>query len=61
MIDAIFKISKTLYMLDQNIENQIKKSNKEAHKAYIKLIDLRFFMLVNKLIEIINHMLKSKN
>lgn len=48
-------------MLDLDMKNQIDKCDKKAHKIFVQLIDSRFPILVNKLIEIINHMLKSEN
>lgn len=37
------------------------EDNEEAYNAYVQLMDLRFSILVRKLIEIIDYALKSKN
>lgn len=48
-------------MPDQDIEDQIEEDDEEAHKTYVRLINLWFPVLISKLIKIIDHMLKSEN
>lgn len=43
------------------MEGQIREDNEEAYKAYVRLMNSRFLVLVSKLIEIIDHVLKSEN
>lgn len=61
MTAAISWVPETLYMPDLDMERQMEKGDEEAHKAYVRLMDSRFPVLVSKLIEIIDHALKSKN
>lgn len=49
------------YVPDRDMEYQLAKDDKEAHKAYVRLMDSRFPVLVSKLIEIIDQALKSEN
>ncbi len=48
-------------MLNQNIESQMEEDDEKTYKTYVWLMDSQFFILINKLIEIINYMLKSEN
>lgn len=61
MTTAISIAPETSYMPDWDIKNQLEEDDEEAHKAYVQLMDLLFLILVNKLIEIIDHALKSEN
>lgn len=61
MTEAISSAPETLYMPDRDMERQMGKGDEEAHKAYVKLMDSQFPVLVSKLIEIIDHALKSEN
>ena len=61
MITAILIIFKTSYMSDQNIKCQIEENNKKTYRFYIWLIDIQFFILMSKLIQIIDYILKFKN
>lgn len=61
MTTAILIVPKISYMPDQDMEDQIEEDDEEAHKAYVRLINLRFPVFVSKLREIIDHMLKSEN
>lgn len=54
MCAAILIVPKTLYLLDQDMEDQMEEDDEKAHKAYVRLMDLRFPMLVSKRIEIID-------
>ena len=61
MVAAISIAPETSYMPDLDMERQMEEGDEEAHKAYVRLMDLRFPDLVGKLIEIIDHALKSEN
>lgn len=61
MTEAISIAPETLYMPDQDMESQMEEDDEEAHKAYVRLIGSRFPVLFSKLIEIIDHALKSEN
>ncbi len=61
MTIVILIMPETLYMPDQDIESQMANDDEETHKPYVRLMDLRSFVLVSKLIEIIDHTLKSEN
>lgn len=58
---AIATAPETLYVPDRDMEYQLAKDDEGAHKAYVRLMESRFPVLVSKLIEIINHALKSEN
>lgn len=59
MTEAISIAPETSYIPDRNMERQLVKGDKEAHKAYVRLMDSRFPLLVSKLIKIIDHALES--
>lgn len=61
MTAAISIAPETSYMPDRDMEGQMEEDDEEAHKAYVRLMDSRFPVLVSKLIEIIDHALKSEN
>lgn len=61
MVAAISIAPETSYMPDLDMECRMEEGNEEAHKAYVRLMDSRFPDLVGKLIEIIDHALKSEN
>lgn len=61
MTKAISGVPETSYLPDRDMEDQMEERDEEAHKVYVQLMDLRFPMVVSKLIEIIDHALKSEN
>lgn len=54
MCAAILIVPKILYLLDQDMEDQMAADDEEAYKAYVRLMGLQFPMLVSKRIEIID-------
>lgn len=59
MANAITIAPETSYLPDRDMEFQMYQGNVEAHKAYVQLMDSRFPVLVQKLIEIIDRALET--